>query len=184
MNAPKPALLPATDAYARMPADAAAETLTYVLGVQAVIWGVHWVKAGESFRSMTAPLPEGQPRSPFDPDPHGVNVWGHATKLLTADFRIIETPNTETLYSAAILDLADGPMVVVHPDFGERYFRTSVWQLHGDTDTISQKKDGGAPPPYAIVPIGWTGQLPDGCKRNRRPITLRPAFPTRRGLRR
>jgi hypothetical protein len=31
-------------------------------------------------------------------------------------------PNTETLYSTALLDLAEGPVVVVHPDFGDRYW--------------------------------------------------------------
>jgi hypothetical protein len=42
-----------------------------------------------------------------------VNTYGHATKLLTADFRTIETPNTETLYSSAVLVLYDGPVFVV-----------------------------------------------------------------------
>jgi hypothetical protein len=69
MDAPTPALLSAPDAYARMLADAAADALTYVLGVQAVIWGMQCVKAGETFRSMTAPLPEGTERSPIDPNP-------------------------------------------------------------------------------------------------------------------
>jgi hypothetical protein len=50
--------------------------------------------------------------------------------------------------------------VVIHPDFGERYFCTSIWELHGDTHTISQRKDGAKPAPNAIVPLGWKGELP------------------------
>jgi hypothetical protein len=136
----------------------------YTVGVQTVIWGMQWVKAGQTMRVFSAPLPQGKATNLVDPRPHGINVWGHAQALLTHELRIIETPNTETLYSAAILDLQDGPIVVVHPDLGERYFRTSIWELSGDTHTISQKRDGGNPPPYALLPSGWEGKAPDGLK--------------------
>ena len=66
--------------------------------------------------------------------------------------------------STAVLDLEDGPIVVVHPEFGERYFRTSLWELRGDTHTISQKRDGSHPAPYAVLPAGWKGAVPDGVK--------------------
>jgi hypothetical protein len=91
--------------------------------------------------------------------------WGHAQKLLNADTRLIETPNTETLYSIALVDLNEGPVVIVHPDFGDRYFRTSIWDLHSNTHTISQKQDGKAPPTYVVVPTGWKGEIPAGLKR-------------------
>jgi hypothetical protein len=144
--------------------DQADELKAYVLGVQAAIWGMQWVKAGRALRSFTAPLPAGAERSPVDPRPHGINVWGHARALLTDKMRVIETPNTETLYSLAVVDLAEGPVVVVHPDLGERYFRTTIWEPHGDTHTISQKQDGGHPSPYALLPLGWKGNLSAGLK--------------------
>ncbi|HEY7000425.1 MAG TPA: DUF1214 domain-containing protein [Candidatus Udaeobacter sp.] len=169
---PPPTLMKAPEAFARMTENQARETEAYTLGVQAVLWGTQWVKAGETFRLFSRPLPAGQERSPYDQNPHGINIWGHAKKLLNADFRTIETPNTETLYSTALLDLKDGPIVVVHPDYGDRYFRTSVWELHGDTHTISQKKDGRHPPPYAIVPVGWQGKIPQGLKT----ITVRSRY--------
>jgi hypothetical protein len=161
---PPKALLEGTKAYERMSDEQVREVEAYTLGVQAVLWGMQWVKGGEAFRLFTAPLPNGTERSPYDSNPHATNVWGHAQKLLTAEFRVIETPNTETLYSGAVIDLKGGPIVVVHPDFGERYFRTTLWELHGDTHTISQKQDGGKPAPYAIVPLGWKGDLPAGLK--------------------
>jgi hypothetical protein len=150
----------APDAFARLTEDQARETEAYTLGVQAVLWGMQWVKAGESYRMFTRPLARGAERSPYDSNPHGINVWGHAQKLLTAEFRTIETPNTETLYSMVVLDLGDGPVVVVHPDYGDRYFRTSVWDLHSETHTISEKQDGNSPPPYALIQVGWKGEVP------------------------
>lgn len=103
------------EAFSRMQGDQAAELSAYVFGVQAVIWGMQWVKGGQALRIASAPLPSGAWRSALDPRAHGVNVWGHARALLTDKMRLIETPNTETLYSTAVVDLVDGPVVVVHP---------------------------------------------------------------------
>ena len=161
---PASAFAKAPEAFARLTDEQVRETQAYTLGVQAVLWGTQWVKAGESLRMFSRPLPAGASPSPYDPLPHAVNVWGHARKLLNADTRLIETPNTETLYSIIVVDLKDGPVVIEHPDFGDRYFRTSVWDVHSDTHTISQKQDGGHPAPYAIVPVGWKGTIPSGLK--------------------
>ena len=158
-------LMKAPEAFARMSPEQVREIEAYTLGVQAVLWGMQWVKAGQAFRMFSDPLPEGQSRSRYDPAPHAINVWGHAQQLLNADTRLIETPNTETLYSSVVVDLKDGPVVVMHPDFGDRYFRTSIWDLHSETHTISQKQDGNTPPPYVIAPVGWSGDTPSGLKR-------------------
>ena len=134
------------------------ESEAYTLGVQAVLWGMQWVKAGQTLRAFAhGTHPPGPDQSAL-----GVNVWGHMRSLMTHEDRNIETPNTETLYSVAILDLHESPIVIVHPDHGDRYFRTSIWELHGDTHTISQKKDGGKPPPYVLVRSGWNGTIPEG----------------------
>ena len=159
-----PALLKAPKAFERLSADQVRETHAYTLGVQAVLWGLQWVKAAEALHMFSAPLPAGKARSPYDPLAHAINVWGHARKLLNADTRLIETPNTETLYSIIVIDLDDGPIVIEHPDFGERYFRTTVWDVHSDTHTISQKQDGSQPPPYLVARTGWTGNVPAGLK--------------------
>jgi hypothetical protein len=163
-NAAVPALIKPADAFARMDAGQAREVEAYTLGVQAVIWSMQWVKGGQVMHSASAPLPQGTKPNAVDPTPHGINVWGHAQALLTPAVRFIETPNTETLYSSAILDLRDGPIVIVHPDLGDRYYRTCLWELHGDTHSISQKKDGGKPSPYVVVNRGWKGDLPKGVK--------------------
>jgi hypothetical protein len=155
-------LMRATDAAARMDADPARETSAYSLGIQAVQWGMQWVKGWLVFHAMTAPLPEGTERAAGDSFPHGVNVWGHARALMTPEFRAVETPNTETLYSTVLIDIAAGPMIVVHPEFGGRYYRTSIWELHGDTHAIGGRTYGSHPPPLAIVPLGWNGAPPEG----------------------
>src|SRR5262245_15423278 len=142
IEAPVKTFMEAKEAFKLMDEAKAKETQAYALAVVAIQWGMQWVKAGETFHLQTAPLPDPSKRSPYDPQPHGINIWGHAQKLLTSEMRLIETPNTETLYSICLLDLDDGPIVIEHPDFGGRYFRSSCWDLHSETNTISQKKDG------------------------------------------
>lgn len=160
----EPALMEAKKAFALMTAEQAQEAKAYALGFEAVTWSMQWVKAAEAFHMQTAPLAASAERSPYDPQPHAMNVWGHARELLTSDIRLIETPNTETLYSVCLVDLSQGPVIVLHPDFGSRYYRSSIWDLHSDTHTISQKKDGGKPEPYLIFETGWKGELPKGVK--------------------
>jgi hypothetical protein len=153
----------ATDAAKRMTADQAREADAYTLGVQAVLWGMQWVKAGQTLRAASSPTLAARLGMP-DPTALGINVWHHNEALLNADARFIETPNTETLYSSAVVDLQDGPVLIVHPDFGDRYFRTSIWELHGDAHTISQRNDGAKPLPYVLVRAGRDGQVPQGMR--------------------
>ena len=155
-------LSPAAEAYDRLTSEEVAEVEAYTLGVQTVLWGMQWVKAGLALRQFGTPLPEGMQRQAVDPIPRGYNIWGKARALLNHEMRILETPNTETPYNVAVVDLQVGPVVVVHPAHGGRYFRTSLWDGHGDTRTISQKKDGDSPPPYRLVPFDRNGFPPAG----------------------
>jgi hypothetical protein len=103
-----PTLSKAPEAFARLSVEQGRETEAYTLGVQAVLWGMQWVKAGEAFRLFTRPLAEGVERSPFDPPPHAVNVWGHARRLLIApaaprrDCRHHDVPHRLSLRRPAI----------------------------------------------------------------------------------
>ncbi|WNY26647.1 DUF1214 domain-containing protein [Methanolapillus ohkumae] len=158
-------LLSTNEAFERMTEQQALETHAYSLGLQTVLWGMQIVKGAIVFSRMTAPLPKGMPVLPSDDQAHGVNIWGHARGLRTHELRTTETPNSETLYSCFVADLKDGPIVVVHPDHKGRYFRTSIWGIRGDTDTISQKNDGDHPAPVILIPYGWKGDLPKDLRK-------------------
>jgi len=49
---------------------------------------------------------------------NGANVFNHARKLLNHRSRWITTPNNDTLYSDAWLDLSRGPLTITVPDTG------------------------------------------------------------------
>ncbi len=84
-------LIKPAEAAARLAAEQAKETDAYTLGVQTVLWGMQWVKARQTLRTLSSPLAAGSSRNPIDSSPHGINVWGHARTLLTHEMRIIET---------------------------------------------------------------------------------------------
>jgi hypothetical protein len=142
----------------------AEEIEAYTLGVQAYLWGMKWVRFGQSHRIFAAPLPEGKERSPVDYTPHDYNVFGHARVPLSHEVAAIERPNTETPYSAAVVDLRNGPVVLIHPEIKDRYYRTPIWAGDGKVYYVSQKKDGSQADPVALVRTGWKGTLPKGLK--------------------
>src|SRR5262245_9603103 len=103
--APATMLLKPAQAFERMNAQQAREAQAYTLGVQTVLWGMQWVKATRAIYGMAGALPPGAAPSPADRYPHLTNVWSHARARYTHENRLVETPNTETLYSFAVVDL-------------------------------------------------------------------------------
>lgn len=81
----------------------------------------------------------------------------------TAEFHTVTTPNADTLYTVAWLDVSREPWVFSIPDMGDRYYLmpmldgwTNVFQVPGKRTT------GGAAQKYAITGPGWSGKLPAG----------------------
>ncbi|KAK7002285.1 DUF1254-like protein [Favolaschia claudopus] len=61
------------------------------------------------------------------------NTFAHATTLANASFRTVVLPNTDTLYSAALLDLSAGDVVVTMPEreLG-RFYVLPFYDLYGN----------------------------------------------------
>src|SRR5690606_41898813 len=51
-----------------------------------------------------------------------VNQFTHTRRLRTPEDKEVVTPNNDTLFTNAWLDLADGPVVIQVPDMGSRYW--------------------------------------------------------------
>ena len=88
-----------------------------------------------------------------------LNQFNHAKKLADASFRTVVTPNVDTVYSQAWLDISTEPMVYVLPET-DRF--CNVQLLDAWTNTAAVLDKAGA---YAIALPGWEGELPDGVTR-------------------
>ena len=88
-----------------------------------------------------------------------VNQFNHAKKLADASFRTVVTPNVDTVYSQAWLDIGAEPMIYVLPET-DRFCNVQI--LDAWTNTAAVLDTAGA---YAIALPDWEGELPDGVTR-------------------
>lgn len=132
----------------------------YTLGVQAFTYGfpyVYYARLRHQWvtqRGDTATTPYA-----------AVNHFWHAERLIDASSRI-EVPNNDTLYSTAWVDLRTEPVILSHPEMGERYFTFELVGVTSDNfDYIGQRATGSRAGHFALVGPGWEGNLPDGVRR-------------------
>lgn len=88
-----------------------------------------------------------------------VNQFIHTKKLLDASSRTVVSPNVDTIYTQAWLDIRTEPMVYVVPET-DRFFNVQVLDAWTNTAAVLE-----APGVYAITPAGWDGVLPENIQR-------------------
>ena len=130
----------------------------YTAGVQAFVYGCPYIYYAQLRHAWVT-----NRRDPEVVPYAAVNQFWHAGRLLDATYRDGGSPSTDSLYSFAWLDLREEPVILSHPDMGERYF---TFQLAGFTSDnfgyVGQRTTGAAAGDFAIVGPGWRGDLPPG----------------------
>lgn len=86
------------------------------------------------------------------------NTFIHVRRLSDASARLVTTPNNDTLYSSAWLDLSLGPAEIELPEAGGRYVSLAVLDLHTNNFIVTGSAGGDALRRVRIVP---PGMLPD-----------------------
>lgn len=92
----------------------------------------------------------------------GVNRLYARTVLADAKMRDVTTPNNDTLYSSAWLDLAGGPVILDAPAIPGRYHSAALMSLFTDNVAIIGTRTGGKGGRYLIAGPGWNGTTPRG----------------------
>jgi hypothetical protein len=158
------ALLPSparSDAQEKLTEDEAA-----TIAAEAYVYGFPLVLMDVSREVMTAIATPTTTAAP-------INQFNVSREFPDATFTNVVTPNADTLYSFAWLDLTKEPLVLSLPDTGDRYYLmqmldawTDVFASPGTRTTGNRKGD------YAIVGPTFTGRLPDGLKEIKSPTSL------------
>lgn len=123
----------------------------------------------EMARMRAANTPRRHPEQGFagdtpDTSMRWVNQFTHTRRLRTPEDKEVVTPNNDTLFTNAWLDLADGPVVIQVPDMGSRYWVlgfldawTNPWAYAGRRTT------GNAAQTLFVHGPDWDGQAPEGA---------------------
>lgn len=95
-----------------------------------------------------------------------LNQFTHTRRLRGPDDKEVVTPNNDTLFTNAWLDLSDGPVVIDVPEMGDRYWVlgfldawTNPWAYAGRRTT------GGAQQRLFVHGPTWQGDVPAGMHR-------------------
>lgn len=95
-----------------------------------------------------------------------MNVFRHMPAFPTAEFRDVVRPNFDTLYSSAWLDLTGGPVIVSAEDTAGRYYLLPLMDMWSDVFAApGARTTGTGAGRWAVVPQGWSGELPPGVER-------------------
>jgi hypothetical protein len=81
-----------------------------------------------------------------------INTIVHARQLAGPEEHAITAPNADTLYSNAFVDLTRGPVTVVLPETGARYFSVAVLDMYTNVDIVlGTRTTGGAAGTYRLI---------------------------------
>lgn len=92
----------------------------------------------------------------------GFNAFAHGRALAGPGYKPFKTPNADTLYSNAWLDLRNGPVLFEVPDTAGRYFTANFLDIHGNASNISARTHGFKGGRFLIATTDWRGEAPQG----------------------
>ncbi|TVS09695.1 MAG: DUF1254 domain-containing protein, partial [Planctomycetaceae bacterium] len=151
-------LLPAWQTPATATEPAQDENLAYAIGVQTYISGFPLM---DLYRTLW--------ETSFDPErghDRTLNEFFVFDRLITSEDDWVITPNNDTIYLRAFLDLRAEPIILVIPPMGDRQYWVPVSDMRHDFDAnLSWDTVGARGGAFALCPPGWQGLLPEGVQR-------------------
>ena len=118
----------------------------------AYVWGLPLVITERTLQSLAARVPE--------------NHLTFQPALSNVTTRTVVSPNTDTLYAVAPLDLRGEPYVLTLPAIHDRYYSFQLISAYTDSFAyIGTRATGGRAGRWAITGPRWHGRLPAGVTR-------------------
>lgn len=94
-----------------------------------------------------------------------VNQMGYSTNLAAANFTDVVTPNADTLYNTAWLELGKEPIVLHVPDTNGRYYVQQMLDAYTNTfNSVGKRTTCTGESDFAIVGPDWNSGLPTGLQ--------------------
>ena len=93
----------------------------------------------------------------------GFNRFLHQRDIATPDFAAFKTPNVDTLYSNAWLDLSGGPAIIEVPPIEDRYYTLQFVDMYGNSTNLSSRTVGPGGGRFFVATTTWDGDAPGRC---------------------
>ena len=91
-----------------------------------------------------------------------VNALRHTRTLSDHTARWVTTPNNDTLYSPAFLDLSKGPVTLTIPPMGQRYYSVAVMDMFTNNNVVlGARTIGGEGGTFTLVGPGQASSGPN-----------------------
>ena len=135
------------------------------LAAEAYVYGFPLVLMDMTRGKMTAPAKPGGPGR--------TNSFTHIRAFPDYTFTDVVSPNADTLYSLAWLDLKNSPLVLELPEMGDRYYLMQfldAWT--NDFISLGSRTTGNRPGVFLIAGPGWTGETPPAMTLVKAPTNL------------
>jgi hypothetical protein len=84
----------------------------------------------------------------------------HQRDIATPTFSQFRVPNADNLYSTAMLDLTNGPVLITMPRMGDRYWTLNFLDAYAYATNISSRTVGGDGGRFLIATTDWHGHVP------------------------
>jgi hypothetical protein len=128
----------------------AKEELAYATGVQAFIYSyplIHVNLFRHMFHNKSAPSYRGP-----------ANQLNHRRQLQSSKEATAASPNNDTLYTLAFVDLSSQPLVIETPEMGDRYYTIQLADFYAaNFGDIGTRHNAGKPGKYLVVGPNWQG---------------------------
>jgi hypothetical protein len=135
-------------------------------GIDAYTYGYPLVLMDVTRRFMTSVPAPTAGRAP-------INQLGHRKAFPTPESKGVVSPNADTLYSVAWLDLAREPMVLHVPDTNGRYYVMQLLDAWTNVFAAPGKRTTGTGEGnFAVIGPSWKGDVPAGVKPIRSPTNM------------
>ncbi|MFF0561722.1 DUF1254 domain-containing protein [Streptomyces sp. NPDC004266] len=128
------------------------------LATEAWLYGYPLVTAAVTKSNMTAVPARDDSRRKAP-----VNQFCYMRTTPDASFTEVVSPNADTLYSSAWLDLSDQPLVLALPEFGDRFWMVPILDAWSNVcAVVGQRDNGPSAGPFLIAGPSWSGGAPAG----------------------
>ncbi|TLP68626.1 DUF1254 domain-containing protein [Pseudomonas nitroreducens] len=118
------------------------------LAEQAYLFSFATAEHGKTLQAIAAKLP--------------VNYLYNRSTLLGPEDRTVVSPNNDTLYSYALLDLREHPVILEVPAVPQRYYSFQLIDMRTDNlEYIGTRATGRAAGSFLIAGPDWDGKTPD-----------------------